>query len=105
LVTRQNQSFIDGLIAPGTGRVGFVDAGDIAAAAVAALVAPTALNRNIVLTGLEALSYDELAGILCRVAVRMRTPHTRLQQWSARHAEFYLYPQRSPIMGERSVYV
>ncbi|WP_063673499.1 ergot alkaloid biosynthesis protein [Dyella thiooxydans] len=56
--------------ATGTGRVGFIDAGDIAAAAVAALVAPAALNRDVVLTGPEALSYDNVAEILSRVLRR-----------------------------------
>ena len=56
--------------ATGTGRVGFIDAGDIAEAAVAALVAPVALNRDVVLTGPEALSYNDLAGILSQVLRR-----------------------------------
>lgn len=50
--------------ATGTGRVGFIDAGDIAAAAVAALTAPGALNTDCVLTGPEALSYDDAAAIM-----------------------------------------
>lgn len=50
--------------ATGTGRVGFVDAEDIAASAVAALTAGTALNADYVLTGPETLSYDDVAAIL-----------------------------------------
>ena len=56
--------------ATGTGRVGFIDAGDIAEAAVAALVGPAALNRDVVLTGPEALSYNDLAEILSQVLRR-----------------------------------
>lgn len=50
--------------ATGNGRVGFVDAEDIAASAVAALTAGTALNADYVLTGPETLSYDDVAGIM-----------------------------------------
>jgi uncharacterized protein YbjT (DUF2867 family) len=56
----------DGLIytATGTGRVGFIDAEDIAAAAAVSLVATTPLNSDVVLTGPEALSYDDVAAII-----------------------------------------
>lgn len=47
--------------AAGEGRVGFIDAEDIAAAAVSALTAPDAPNRDVVLTGPETLSYADVA--------------------------------------------
>lgn len=50
--------------ATGTGRVGFIDAGDIAATAVAALTAPAPLNRDLVLTGPEVLGYHDIAAII-----------------------------------------
>ncbi len=50
--------------ATGTGRVGFIDAGDIAEAARAILTAAIPLNADVVLTGPEALSYDAAAAIL-----------------------------------------
>jgi uncharacterized protein YbjT (DUF2867 family) len=50
--------------ATGTGRVGFVDARDIAATAAAVLTSETALNRDPILTGPQALSYDEVAAII-----------------------------------------
>ncbi|PWS34272.1 ergot alkaloid biosynthesis protein [Falsiroseomonas bella] len=50
--------------ATGTGRVGFIDAEDIAATAAASLTAATPLNSDIVLTGPEALSYDDTAAII-----------------------------------------
>ncbi len=50
--------------ATGTGRVGFIDAEDIAATAAACLTAETPLNSDVVLTGPEALSYDDIAVIL-----------------------------------------
>lgn len=56
--------------ATGTGRVGFIDAGDIAEAARAILTAATPLNADVVLTGPEALSYDDAAVILSTVIGR-----------------------------------
>lgn len=50
--------------ATGTGRVGFIDAEDIAAAAAACLVAAAPLNADVVLTGPEALSYDDTAALI-----------------------------------------
>lgn len=50
--------------ATGTGRVGFIDAEDIAATAVACLTATAPLNSDVVLTGPEALSYDDIAAII-----------------------------------------
>lgn len=48
--------------ATGQGRVGFIDVADIAAVAVEALLKP--LNSAPVLTGPEALSYDDIAAVL-----------------------------------------
>jgi uncharacterized protein YbjT (DUF2867 family) len=54
--------------ATGNGRVGFVDAHDIARVAVEALLSPTPLNTDLILTGPEALSYDDVAAILTDVS-------------------------------------
>ena len=56
----------DGAIfsATGTGRVGFISADDIAGAAVAALTARTSLDRDAILTGPAALSYDDVARVI-----------------------------------------
>jgi uncharacterized protein YbjT (DUF2867 family) len=54
--------------ATGGGRVGFVDAGDIARVGVEALLSPSAPNADLILTGPEALSYDEVATILSEVS-------------------------------------
>lgn len=59
------------------GRVGFVDANDIAATAVAALTAQAPLNGDVVLTGPEALSYDAVAAIISAVSGRS-VRHIRL---------------------------
>lgn len=74
--------------AAGDGRVPFIDADDIAAAAVAALLAPEAPNRDFVLTGPRALSYDDVATIMGEAAGRP-VEHIRLteaelaQRWRA----------------------
>lgn len=50
--------------ATGTGRIGFIDADDIAAVAVEALSRPTFASGDLILTGPAALSYDDVANIL-----------------------------------------
>ncbi|MCO5997956.1 NmrA family NAD(P)-binding protein [Actinoallomurus rhizosphaericola] len=62
----------DGAIwtATDSGRVGFVDAEDIAAVAVHALTDEHAPNTDLVLTGPEALSYDDIARIITEVTGR-----------------------------------
>ncbi|WP_412520542.1 NAD(P)H-binding protein [Actinomadura madurae] len=65
----------DGTIwtAAGSGRVGFIDAGDIAAVAVHALTDEQAPNTELVLTGPEALSYDDIATCITEVSGRSVT--------------------------------
>ncbi|MFF4046745.1 NAD(P)H-binding protein [Streptomyces chartreusis] len=62
----------EGLIrtAAGTGRVGFVDADDIAAVAVHALTDDRAPDTDLVLTGPEALSYDDIVTVITEVTGR-----------------------------------
>ncbi|MCC3777685.1 NAD(P)H-binding protein [Streptomyces sp. UNOB3_S3] len=62
----------DGVIltAAGTGRVGFVDAEDIAAVAVHALTDEHAPDTDLVLTGPEALSHDDVAAVVTEVTGR-----------------------------------
>jgi uncharacterized protein YbjT (DUF2867 family) len=56
--------------ATGAGRIGFVSADDIAAAAVVALTAELPLNADVLLTGPEALSYGEVATLLSELLPR-----------------------------------
>jgi uncharacterized protein YbjT (DUF2867 family) len=56
--------------ATGDGKVAFVDPDDIAAVAVEALLTPTPLNAELVLTGPAAHSYDELCTLVARLAGR-----------------------------------
>ncbi len=74
--------------ATGDGRVAFVHAGDIAAVAVAALLGRAPGNRDYVLTGPRALSYDEVATVIANAAGRP-VMHRRLteQQMAARLSE------------------
>ncbi|MFJ3903723.1 NAD(P)H-binding protein [Streptomyces sp. NPDC090025] len=77
----------DGVLstATGTGRVGFVDADDIAAVAVHALTDPEAPNTDLVLTGPDALSYDDIATVVTEVTGRQVThralSHGELCAW------------------------
>ncbi|WAS96448.1 NAD(P)H-binding protein [Nannocystis punicea] len=59
---RSERAFVS---ASGHGRIGFIDAEDIAAVAVATLLAPA--DADLILTGPEALSYDDAAAILSDV--------------------------------------
>ncbi|MFD5628219.1 NAD(P)H-binding protein [Streptomyces sp. NPDC127072] len=65
------------LTAAAEGRVGFVDADDIAAVAVHALTATRAPNADLIITGPTALSYGEVAEILTQVTGR-RVTHRQL---------------------------
>ncbi|MEV4752216.1 ergot alkaloid biosynthesis protein [Streptosporangium sp. NPDC049248] len=62
----------DGVIltATGAGRVGFIDADDIAAVAVRALTDETVPDTDLVITGPQALSYDDVAGIITQITGR-----------------------------------
>lgn len=55
------------LTATGDGRVGFIDAADIAAVAVQALVSPEPPADELILTGPEALSYPQTAAVVSAV--------------------------------------
>jgi uncharacterized protein YbjT (DUF2867 family) len=59
------------LTATGSGRVGFIDAEDIASVAVHALTGEHAPGTDLVLTGPEALSYDDIAAIMTEVTGRL----------------------------------
>jgi uncharacterized protein YbjT (DUF2867 family) len=61
--------------ATGNGRVAFVDAADIAAVAVHALTDEQAPDTDLVLTGPEALSHDDVATIITEVTGRPVTHH------------------------------
>lgn len=80
----------DGVLvtAAGSGRVGFVDADDIAAVAVHALTDPHAPDTDLVLTGPRALSHDDIAAVLTEVTgrpvVHRPLPHAQMRDRLAR---------------------
>jgi uncharacterized protein YbjT (DUF2867 family) len=73
----------------GAGRIGFVDAADIAAVAARALLDPVPHNADHVITGPEALSYADAAAIITEVTgqpVRHRSISTaEMTELLARH--------------------
>ena len=92
----------EGLIysATGEGRVPFIDAGDIAAVAAQALVDQEFPNGDLVLTGPEALSYDEVALLLSEIVGRTIV-HRRLSeaQLSARYEQAGLPAEYAPVLA------
>ncbi|MEV7466801.1 NAD(P)H-binding protein [Streptomyces kronopolitis] len=58
------------LTATGSGRVGFIDADDIAAVAAHALTDEPAPAGDLILTGPQALGYDDIAAIVTEVTGR-----------------------------------
>jgi uncharacterized protein YbjT (DUF2867 family) len=74
--------------ATGNGRVGFIDVGDIAAAAAETLLTPEPPNTSYVLTGPETLSYSGIAAIISEVTGRTirhidLTPGQLTARWAA----------------------
>ena len=65
--------------ATGEGRVGFIDAEDIAAVAAVALTAPDFQSGELILTGPETLSYDQVATLVGQAAGR-EIDHRRLSE-------------------------
>ncbi|RYG01755.1 MAG: ergot alkaloid biosynthesis protein, partial [Caulobacteraceae bacterium] len=61
----------------GAGRVPFISADDIASAALALLTDPGELNREFVVTGGEAISYDQVAEQISQVCGRLIS-HTQI---------------------------
>ena len=71
--------------ATGDGRLGFIDAADIAAVAVEALVADRPVGDELVLTGPEALSYGQAAAIVSDVlGTPVRHVDVTTAEWAGR---------------------
>ena len=85
--------------ATGTGRVAFIDADDIAAVAAHALTAGDAPNRDLVLTGPEALGYDDIAAVLTEVTGRRVTHRNRLRYRLTSKATARRARLRTVVMG------
>ena len=73
--------------ATGNGRLGFIDAADIGAVAVQALIRPECLGGELILTGPEALSYPQSAEMVTDViAERVRHIDLETDELAARLA-------------------
>lgn len=66
--------------ATGDGRVGFIDAEDIAATAAQALTAPDFPTGDVILTGPGALSYDDVAALISSASGRPVRHHRLTEQ-------------------------
>lgn len=72
--------------ATGNGRIGFIDAEDIAAVAVEALTRPECVSGDMILTGPAALSYDDVAQTLRGVLEHtVKHHHLSVAALAARH--------------------
>lgn len=70
------------------GRIGFIDAEDIAAVAVGSLNQPGFASGDIILTGPAALSYDDVAGTLSDVLAHpVKHHHLSVSDLAARHVQ------------------
>ncbi|WP_299701149.1 ergot alkaloid biosynthesis protein [uncultured Tateyamaria sp.] len=70
------------------GRIGFIDAKDIAAVAVEALTQPECVSGDMILTGPAALSYDDVAATLSDVLKRpVMHHHLSVDELAARHRD------------------
>ncbi|QBY00420.1 ergot alkaloid biosynthesis protein [Rhodophyticola sp. CCM32] len=70
------------------GRIGFIDAEDIAAVAVEALTKPECVSGDIILTGPAALSYDAVAQTLSDALKHpVKHHHLSVDELAARHMD------------------
>lgn len=71
----------EGLVYSATqnGRVPFIDAADIAAVAATALIDPAFVSRDLVLTGPDAMTYDDVADAIT-AAIDRPVRHCRLSR-------------------------
>lgn len=80
--------------ATGDGRVPFIDVNDIAAVAVEALVQPNFPDRDLVLTGPEALSYDTVAQLISEASgIKVEHRHLSEAELAARFSANGLPPE------------
>ncbi|WP_145946427.1 NmrA family NAD(P)-binding protein [Paenibacillus sp. Y412MC10] len=72
--------------AAGDGRVGFVDADDIAAVGFHALTDKESYNRELIITGPESLTYDDVAQVIRSVTgLNAKHIHITPEQLTERH--------------------
>ncbi|TWM21405.1 NAD(P)H azoreductase [Bacillus paralicheniformis] len=87
--------------ASGSGKVGFIDADDIAEVAVCALLDQKPHNTSHILTGPKALSYAEAAAIIGRAAGRdVRHVNVEVSALRERYIKVGLSPDYASFMSE-----
>ncbi|WP_195258076.1 NmrA family NAD(P)-binding protein [Bacillus paralicheniformis] len=87
--------------ASGSGKVGFIDADDIAEVAVRALLDQKPHNTSHILTGPEALSYAEAAAIIGRAAGRdVRHVNVEVSALRERYIKAGLSPDYAGFMSD-----
>jgi ergot alkaloid biosynthesis protein len=89
------------ITAAGDGKVGFIDAADIAEAAFYALTDPLPHNKAHILTGPQALSYDEVASVLSDAAGKT-IRHVRISRAEliARLTAFGIPPDYAALLAD-----
>ncbi|AMY22373.1 MULTISPECIES: NAD(P)H-binding protein [Nocardiaceae] len=86
--------------ATGDGRIGFVDAGDIAAVAVHALLDEQSHNTDHIITGPEALSYSDAARIIANHTGKpLRHKSISVDELAQLHIDGGLPPEYAPILA------
>ncbi|KZM72145.1 NmrA family NAD(P)-binding protein [Nocardia terpenica] len=86
--------------ATGAGRIGFVDAGDIAAVAARALTDPEPHPGELILTGPQALSYAEAAEIITdRIGRPVRHRSASVAEYAARLADSGIPPAYAAMLA------
>lgn len=83
------------------GRVPFIHAADIAAVAVAALIDPAFVSRDHVLTGPDAMTYDEVADAITAAIDRpVRHYRLSLDELAARYVNFGIPANFAPTLAD-----
>ncbi|WP_020617385.1 NAD(P)H-binding protein [Paenibacillus daejeonensis] len=87
--------------ATGNGRVGFINAEDIARTAAHILLSETPPNRDLLLTGPEAISYDEVAQIMSSVRTNsVRHQHVSVDELQQLHIDSGLPPEFAEMLAQ-----
>ena len=87
--------------ATGNGRVGFINAEDIARTASHILLSETPPNRDLLLTGPEAISYDEVAQIMSSVRTpAVRHQHVSVEELQQLHIDSGLPPEFAEMLAQ-----
>lgn len=88
------------------GRVGFISADDIAAVAAAMLTSKVAPNRDAILTGPQAISYDDAAAVLSRrLGKHIRHIRISVDDLAARHRSRGMVSMGAQILAGMDAFI